>query len=359
MFKALHTADFHLGSNFSGAKCGSEKLKNCQKTAFFDMVNYAKNHEIEFFIISGDLFDNKHSILQNCNFIFQIMQNCPEIKFMICAGNHDPLSYDLFYEKARSLKNVFIFEKELTVFEFENVLFCGVSQLFPGDNSSAFKDIKIKDCNKPVIAVLHGDIDKNGNYLNFSTDDLQNSNIDYAAFGHIHKKSEIKSAGKCYYAYCGCPYSRGFDEVYDTGFYVIDNINSTLKIDFVKTDFIKFNEMEIDISNCLENAEVLNLINEKISFIPENEILRIVLCGEVSIQSDISAEAIFEYLNNDSIAMIKDKTKIKMDFEKYKDEASLKGEFIRNMLLKLDSVNDEKEKELILLSLKYGLKSFN
>lgn len=57
-------------------------------------------------------------------------------------------------------------------------------------------------------------------------------------------------------------------------------------------------------------------------------------------------------------AKVKDKTEIKADFNELAKEQSLKGIFVKNMLLKIENSYGE-EKELLKSALNIGLKAFS
>ena len=69
-----------------------------------------------------------------------------------------------------------------------------------------------------------------------------------------------------------------------------------------------------------------------------------------------TAELTARLSNNLYFVKIKDSTEYEMDFETLAAETSLKGVFVKNMLLKLETAEN---KQTIKNALKLGLKAFN
>ena len=90
-----------------------------------------------------------------------------------------------------------------------------------------------------------------------------------------------------------------------------------------------------------------------------NNLYRITLTGEVEESAEISVKEINVRLNETLYyAKTKDKTAQKIDLELLANEPSLKGLFVKNMLLKKAEAAEE-EIPLIEYALKLGLKAFN
>ena len=151
--------------------------------------------------------------------------------------------------------------------------------------------------------------------------------------------------------YPGSPISLGFDEQGENGMIVgnINEENKKINIEFIKLDKKEFIEKNIDISEIKTEEELIEKINEL--NLEENNYYKINLIGNRNFE--INKYNIEKNILNKNIIKIKNNTKIKIDFEKLKNENSLKGIFIKNMLEKIEK-NPEKKEE-ILNALEIGL----
>ncbi len=98
-------------------------------------------------------------------------------------------------------------------------------------------------------------IKKEDNYIDLKK--LQNKNVNYFALSHIHKR-EVGEVGESKYSYPGCVLGRGFDEVGEKGFLVLDTETNTTT--FHQLSDILFEHIDIQV-NGLNEAELKNDIS--------------------------------------------------------------------------------------------------
>ena len=110
-------------------------------------------------------------------------------------------------------------------------------------------------------------------------------------------------------------------------------------------------EIEVDVSGTFTTPEVENKIDEKLLNIEKEALIKIVLVGEVDIDWEIDTSflekkygSIYYYVK------ICNKTKIKIDYMSYENDASLKGEFIRLVLS--EDLPEETKQKIIMTGIK-------
>ena len=175
--------------------------------------------------------------------------------------------------------------------------------------------------------------------------ELKNKNIDYLALGHIHSYKQEQLDKRGVYCYSGCLECRGFDECGEQGFVLLDIEENKIKSKFIPFASRNLYEIHVDITGTKENNEIEQRITKKIKSVPETGMVKIVLDGEV----EIGEERDIEYLtkkfeSNFYYLKIEDKPTIKIDYMKYKNDISLKGEFIRKVIEQDDLTEEEKSK---------------
>ena len=108
-----------------------------------------------------------------------------------------------------------------------------------------------------------------------------------------------------------------------------------------------------------KTVRVLNYLKEKYPYTYADNLYKIILVGSIDDGVRLSLAEITTRLN-DSVyfAKLRDKTEIKLDYETLSKENTLKGVFVKNMLTKIESA-EENEKEQLLYALNIGIKAFS
>lgn len=187
--------------------------------------------------------------------------------------------------------------------------------------------------------------------------DLRGKGIDYLALGHVHgyKKETLDSRGE--YCYPGCLECRGFDEYGEHGFVLLD---VDLEEKTVASEFIPFalrngHYVEVDVSDCMSTAEIMDAINEtaKKEHLPHEDFVKFVLVGEMALASEKDLDYLNQWIQDDYYTVkVTDKTKIRIDYGDYQNDASLRGEFVR--LVQADEkLSDEEKAQMI----QYGIRA--
>ena len=348
--KILHCADTHLDSVFSflspsAAQCRREDLRS----AFSKCVALAKEKDADIFIISGDLFDSENVSRDTAEFVRKKLAQISDKEVYICAGNHDPFKTSSYLSVMNFGENVHIFSGETECIKREEYDIYGVSFTEPYARKSFLEGFKAENPDKLNIMVMHGDFTSN-DYNLITKTQLENCGIDYMALGHVHTHEVIK-AGRCTAVYPGCPEGRGFDETGQKGAVYAEVSKSGVKLEFVPVSRRKLHETVIDVTEAENSEEITNMLKGSIK--DENDLYKFVLKGETDIK--ISGDVLKDNLNA-FFVKIYDRTEPKKDLEKFAEEFSLKGLFVKKVLSEIENGGDE---ELIKLALKIGLDAMN
>lgn len=359
----IHCADIHLDSPMESKlnKEKSHKRRDELLENFKEMVDYAREEKVEIIMIAGDMFDDvkKSMRVKTKKYILELIRKNKEIDFLYLKGNHD---MNDFLENEEIPENLKLFEEEWKSYRYGNVVITGVELI--KNNKNIFKKLSLnyEDCN---IVMLHGQIDKSVNkkdkaeviYIN----ELKNKNIDYLALGHIHKREEEKLDNRGIYAYCGCLEGRSFDECGEKGFILLDIDDGKIERKFIKHSKRTIHQIEIDVEKIETQNQLEEEIDKKIKEIPSTDMVRVVLKGICEV--DEVGEGIETFLDIQRIENkydsffyfeVKNETKVIIKWEKFKNDMSLKGEFVR--LVNEEELSEEEKNEICLTGIKaiYG-----
>lgn len=366
MVKILHTGDLHLDAPFSLYDVRkAQARKNELRGVFSSIVFYAKTEKVDMVIISGDFFDHGFVTKETLEHINGQFESAPACKFVIAPGNHDCADPKSPYKKAVFPPNVYIFgSEELSKFEFSDI---GVDVY-----GWAFTSPEMEKCpiehyvkvNPERINILacHGDmLTKNSRSCPLTTDDIARSNCDYAALGHIHAGTEAKRAGNTYYAYCGCPEGRSFDECGTKGAIICTferQSGGFLKTDFIYKRFCrrKYEKLTVDITGAGSRSEVISAIKTAMTkkSVGADTLLRVTLTGAVSPVAELKTDRITDGDIGVFYLELRDETSPVLSADILRDDLSIKGAFYRELLPKLES-DDPEERRAASMALKYGL----
>ena len=345
--KIIHCSDLHLDSKME-TNLNKEKAKERKNEiliTFEKMVEYAKQNEVQVIIIAGDLFDKKTVSAKAKKIVKNAILSNPKIDFIYLKGNHDEAGFlDEDEEFPANLKT--FNSNSWSSYEYDNIIISGI-EFGQIDNYELYSSLLLEK-NKTNIVVMHGqeaetELKDKAEIINLKA--LKSKNIDYLALGHIHSYKQEKLDKRGIYCYSGCLEGRGFDECGEKGFVLLNVQDGKIKSEFIPFAYRKIYEVHVDITGAVETKEIEDRIIEKIKEISELSLVKIVLDGEVELgeERDLDYltkkfEQYFYYLK------IEDKTKIKIDYTKYQNDISLKGEFIRTVLDQKDLTEEEKNK---------------
>ena len=335
--KIIHFADLHIGSKFERMPEDIKiELNTKLRNAFVKIINYAKENNISTILMSGDIFDKNSVLMKDKKFFYDSIKVNPEIDFYYIKGNHDSSS-----KYNDEIDNLHTFDGIQSYFK-GNVRIIGYEL---SDNNSSLYNVSPFTTDKFNIIMLHGDIknQKDSNYIDLKK--LQNKNVNYFALGHIHKKEEGK-VGESKYVYPGCVLGRGFDEVGEKGFLVLDTeTNTTI---FHQLSDILFEHIDIQV-NGLNEAELKNEITAKLGSTKNSYITEIRLTGKSDIEIDID-DLETSFKDKRYYLTIKNASKQALNFNPNENENSLRNMFI-NKVLKDPNLDDDTKEKVI----SYGL----
>ena len=345
--KFIHCADIHLDSKINELSVEKRKRRREEILSTFEkLCVYAKTQNVTAVIIAGDMFDNEKITSKTLARVFGAIKNSSPVDFLYLPGNHESNGF-LSYEE-NFPENLKYFKDEWTCYQYGDVSVNGIviSEL---NSKVVYDTLKLEESITNIVT-MHGAV------AGYKTTDeaemisiplLKDKNIDYLALGHYHSYSsgDIDLRGK--YAYSGCLDGRGFDELGDKGFVLVEVENGKLSFEFNPFSSRTLHEARFTVDDedffSLREKVVQTLSSE----LSSDSLVKVVLTGERSPDIDIDAEALNYKLNDIFFyAKVDDKTSLKVSIEDYKDDKSVRGEFVR---LVLSSNLAKEQKDAILL----------
>lgn len=342
--KILHSADWHLDSPIIGR---TESQTALLKSALLEIphkIAAAANAErCDLMLLSGDLFDGA-ATPESIKAIKDGLCEA-EIPVFIVPGNHDYLSPASPWLTERWPENVHIF----TAPHWESValpdLDCRIYGIaFCGPESGALLDGFCAECSESyAIGILHGDPTvATSPYCPITTRQIEASNLNYLALGHIHKGSQIL-AGSTLCAWPGCPMGRGFDELDTRGVLVVTLDDTGCETRFLPLDTPRFFDFTCEAGN-----DAAASLSRLLPAAGSDDFYRITFTGESEPLDTDLLEMEFSKFPN---MTLRDRTEPPMDIWANVGEDSLEGVYFGLLRQQLETA-DEDAREKILLAAK-------
>ncbi len=332
--KIIHCADLHLDSkletNLTIEQAKARRMELLE--TFENMVALAVSEGVEIIMIAGDMFDTVQSVQKRIKSrVLDIIKKNDKIDFLYLQGNHDKDNY--FKEMVDKPDNLKMFGNEWAQYLYGDIVISGV-ELGENHDTTVYDDL-ILDANKFNIVMMHGQILTSGYQVkaeDILLSKLQGKYIDYLALGHLHSYQVEKLDSRGIYCYSGCLEGRGYDECGTKGFVLLEIIDGEMKQEFHSISQRTMHAIEVDISTVNDHNEILERVIDVIRDIPNKDYVKIILVGQVDEHIDVDYKYVESQMKRAfDICKLEDKSEIKLDYNKYVYDISLKGEFIRSV----------------------------
>ncbi len=324
--KILHTADLHLGAPMRACLPPREQKLRREEllSSFLRLLETAKKEGCAAVIIAGDLFDTAAAAEALAPSVLDAMRAYPHIDFYYVRGNHEG-DATLF---SKPPKNLHIFQGNFAFFEKENVVFFGKENLKHND----FDNICLQE-RKINVLVAHGTWAEGYNKsADIPLGFLAEKRIDYCALGHYHSYSERRIDRRGVAVYSGCPEGRGFDELGPKGAVLIDTEGGRISYRFLPLSRRALHRIEADVSGAKSLLEVFMIAEEATKAASADDLVRLVLVGKRAHLSPIDPETVQRhFLGRFYYIEVEDNTAAAPAAGAYRNESSLRGEFVRTV----------------------------
>lgn len=353
MIRVLHCADLHLDTPFSlqSAREG-ERRRTELRSDLSSLMLLVRQAKVKVCLMSGDLFDGETATKETREMFAGEFAGCPDCRFFIAPGNHDPLSAHSVYRTMRFPENVHIFGREKECVKLDDLGVDVYGFGFDGTNGgqNPLTGYPEKDPSRINLLCVHGELDgaKDSQNAPFTLHDIGESGFDYVALGHYHNGTGLQCENGVFWAYSGCIEGRGFDETGEKGVLVGDIGKGNADLRFVRIGKRRYEIAECDVSG-LSRTEALEKLRALARPYGEMTALRILLTGETEegflfLPEEIGSAPEYPY----AITPV-DQTKQKPDLTELERNSTLRGVFYR--LMKEKIARGEADEQ----AMKYGL----
>ncbi|OLO36427.1 hypothetical protein BTR23_15270 [Alkalihalophilus pseudofirmus] len=349
----IHTADLHLDSPFKGlAHLPESLLKQIHESSFNSfrkMIDIALEHNVDFIIISGDLYDNENRSLKAQLFLRKEFARLDQrdIPVFIIHGNHDHLSGD--WVTITWPKNVHVFSNELECKRWVNrngtsVHLYGFSYQEREVFERKIDHYKKVDGADYHIGLLHGqeqNMTGHNPYAPFHWSELEEKEFDYWALGHIHKLTKLKPT----IFYSGNILGRHRKETGKKGCLLVElNDSKEVSTEFIETAPLIWETIELSINKITSAEQFFTYCDQSIDEIRMKNgsyMLHLNFSGEGPaaevLEEKVQMDEWIEHVNSDQgynntfvwISSYENNTKKKWDIQQLLQQEDFLGDITR------------------------------
>lgn len=343
----IHTADLRLNAAGHAAlppekeKKRAQELTECLK----NMIEGAEAEQVSGILMLGELFDRDRMFPHAKAVLFRLIREHPDLLFFCLPESEEALRAMTADDPLPP--NLKLFDANWTQFRVENILVSGIvvreEELEALYESAVFPEDSIN------IVLLYCPDGEGGSRVEPAR--LKHKNIDYLAVGpslsyHMESMDERGIA-----AASGSPEGLDYAEEGPHGFVVLDVDPKEKR---VSGHFIPFAKrglytVTVDIGGAEDTEEIINRIGEAMDArrIPETALVRLILTGTLDIESGKENDRILDAFSPFCYHIeLDDRTVFHVDRARYENDASLRGEFVRQVLA--DETLEEKERITVL-----------
>jgi DNA repair protein SbcD/Mre11 len=265
----IHAADLHLDSPMVGLKhLPANILSRVRESTFAALERLsaaAIEHNVDFVIIAGDLYDGEDRSLRAQSRFRNEMQKLAQkdIPVFVIHGNHDHLNGSWVHLDMPANVHIFGSDVEWKVLHTkrgETVHLYGFSYIQRHILDKKVDDYQKQDSADFHIGILHGNEGggtDHDNYAPFTIKDLYEKQFDYWALGHIHKRKILSEHPPIIYP--GNLQGRNKKETGIKGCYHVTlNEFETIKA-FIETSDVVWEEVSVDASFANSFQDILQL----------------------------------------------------------------------------------------------------
>ncbi len=363
--RILHTGDIHLGSPFSRLRTDkSEERRREMKETFARMLTYIREEAVDIALIAGDLFDSEYVTPATAKQLADGFAACPDCRFFISPGNHDPYTPGGVYASGRLPQNVHVFSAQaLAAVDIPewNATVYGWAFLSDRYEGAPLSGARAADKSRLNLVCGHCEVGAPlTKYAAVSEADVAHFGAHYAAFGHKHIPLPPKDVGNgTLYAYCGCMEGRSFDEPGIGGAYLLiarpNDTGYTLESERIEFARRRYEVAQVDLTGVdtqLETARRIKAVVKENGY-GEDTFLRVIFTGATPPGFAVPQEAEGSALGLYALELV-DKTLPTYDTAFLEKDLSVRGELYRYLLPRLTEGTPE-ERATAIRALRMGL----
>ena len=346
----------HLGMTFKSLGDKSKLHRSDCEDCFSKIIDLCIHEKVDALLIAGDFFDVPNPSKSTIKFVIKEFTRLEkeDIPIFISTGNHDAYKNGSVWLENKFPKNVIIFDDhKIAPKRIKEITIYGLA--YTDDTHRPLKGFTAEKEDAFKIGLIHGstininwDEQPEAGYRPISTDDIENSGLDYIALGHFHGYMNLNTKIPC--CYSGSPEGLSYKDEGDMFVLLVTYDNGKVNITKKRTNKRIFKTIELDCTNYDNDTEIRKVISKTTG---ENNILRILLNGCPSLDFNFDINSLMKEFESKYFCLkIIDDIHIPEDLS---EDETIRGTFIKLIREEINKEGDEIRKKRLENALRIGV----
>ena len=350
-------ADLHLDSAFrwmSGTPDAARKRRQALRDTLLRIIELTLEDRADALICCGDLYEQDRFAADTGTFLKDAFTKLGCTKVFVAPGNHDWYGPQSLYGLIDWPQNVHVFSDShlVPVRLTDGLTLWGAAHRAPANTPGFLEDFKV-DSEGIHLGAFHGserswfsEQEKNKQlHAPFSASQIRQAGLHHALLGHFHQPRDDED-----FTYPGNPDPLTFGESGERGAVLVkvQQDGSVLR-KRVSVAVSEAHDVKVDVSGAENQQGIRDMVLQKITGLQGSA--RITLHGELAPSVDIQPTDLLGLPSSlDSIMVAKGNLHIAYDFNAISEENTVRGEFVRSVLVR--ALTPEEERRILITGLR-------
>ena len=353
--KLVAISDLHLDASFASHGLGPEvgrKLRTFMHQSMLNIVKLVKTTGADALLCAGDLFEHDRVSPKTATLLRYAFSQIDPIPVYIAPGNEDWYGPNSLYQQEWS-SNVHIFtEPKLTPVQLaDGITLWGAAHVAPSGAPNFLRGFRVEG-RGIHIGLFHGSEmsgfgEQPGSkfpHAPFEMKDVESSGLHHVFLGHYHLPIE-----GVLYTYPGSPHPLSTAERGSRGVVLAEvSTRGTVHREWKSVANFPFHDLELDVTGCMTGDQVGDRLRGTVANL--QGVVRLTLSGETHSNLEVNLRELAEADYAVDLSLRRGKLIPGADFATLAKEATVRGQFIRDVLE--EKLEPEKRNRILAIGLR-------
>lgn len=340
-YKIVHFADLHLDAQFAwmGVSSVAHRRRQGLRETLRKITTVAKDVQADALLCGGDLYEHERVTADTSAFLAHAFRSIEPIKVFLAPGNHDWYGTESLYASTAWSANVHVFkESRFQPVELAHGLtLWGAAHVAPRGTEGFLNGFRV-DRDGIHLALFHGaergwfseQEEGKAPHAPFDAQEISDAGFHHAFLGHYHRPRDAR-----HFTYPGNPEPLAFGEDGERGV-VIATVDGDGRIHRKRrrVNVSTVHDIQLDVTGCRSQQEIRDRLSARMAGVDGTErgTARITLIGELDPDVQLHESDVRDAVDSFDAVSIDSDTRPGYDIEAIRQEPTVRGQFVEDVL---------------------------